>query len=164
VSAPHLPPRVALLVQALDQAYDRKSWHGAVLRGSLRGVTALEAAWRPAPRRHNIWEIALHAAYWKYTVLRRLRSPEPLRFPYAGSDFFPRPDGEPSEAAWRADLKVLAEMHHDLRAAACALADADLERTPEGSKTRIVDLLLGVAYHDIYHAGQVQLLKRLRAG
>ena len=58
------------LLQLLDESYDRKSWHGPNLRGSLRGVTAEEAAWRPAAERHNIWEIALHAAYWKYAVLR----------------------------------------------------------------------------------------------
>jgi len=157
-------PRVALLLQALDQAYDRKSWHGPVLRGSLRGVTATEAAWRPGPKRHNVWEIALHAAYWKYTVLRRLRRPEEIRFPYAGSDFFLRPEGAPSEAAWRADLKVLADIHRDLRASVAALSDARLDSVPDGSKTPFVDLVLGVAYHDIYHAGQIQLLKRLREG
>lgn len=157
-------PRVALLLQAIDQAYDRKSWHGPVLRGSLRGVTAVEAAWRPGPRRHNIWEIALHAAYWKYTVLRRLSRLAELRFPIPGSDFFPRPQGAPTEAAWRADLKVLADFHHDLRAAVGTLTEAQLDAVPEGSKTRVSDLVLGIAYHDIYHAGQIQLLKRLREG
>jgi len=157
-------PRVALLLRAIDQAYDRKSWHGPVLRGSLRGVTAVEAAWRPAPKRHNVWEIALHAAYWKYRILRRLYHPAEIRFPYPGSDYFPRPEGAPSEAAWRADLKVLADVHRALRAAVAALTDAALDSIPEGSKTPIVDLVLGIAYHDIYHAGQIQLLKRLREG
>jgi len=57
-------PRVQLLLRALDTAYDHSSWHGPILRGSLRGVSAEEAAWRPAPGRHNIWELAVHAAYW----------------------------------------------------------------------------------------------------
>jgi hypothetical protein len=164
MTSPETHPRVALLLRAIDQAYDRKSWHGPVLRGSLRGMTAADAAWRPGPRRHNVWEIALHAAYWKYRILRRLRHPAEIRFPYPGSDFFPRPEGPPSEAAWRADLKVLAEMHRDLRAAVAALTDAALDSIPEGSKTVIADLVLGIAYHDIYHAGQIQLLKRLREG
>ena len=56
----------------MDQAYDQKSWHGTTLRGSLRGLTAEEALWRPGPNRHNIWELTLHAAYWKYAVRRRL--------------------------------------------------------------------------------------------
>ncbi len=65
-------PLVALLLRVMDQAYDQKSWHGTTLRGSLRGLTAEEALWRPGPNRHNIWELTLHAAYWKYIVRRRL--------------------------------------------------------------------------------------------
>ena len=63
---------VRLLLAAIDEAYERKAWHGTNLRGALRGVTARQAAWRPAAGRHNLWEIALHAAYWKYAVRRRL--------------------------------------------------------------------------------------------
>jgi hypothetical protein len=153
-------PRVSVLLLDLDQSYDHKSWHGPVLRGSLRGVAAEQAAWRPAPDRHNIWELAVHAAYWKYSVLRRLRSEE-IRFPLKGSNWFPRPEGEPSERAWKADLQILGAVHRDLREAVAALSDRDLEAIPEGSKTRVIDLVSGVARHDIYHAGQIQLLKRL---
>src|SRR6185295_13926370 len=154
-------PRVSVVLRDLDQSYDHKSWHGPVLRGALRGISAEQAAWRPAPGRHNIWELAVHAAYWKYSVLRRLRRDEDLRFPVKGSNWFTRPEGEMSERAWKADLKLLADMHRQLRAAVAALRDEDLERIPEGSKTRIVDLVQSVARHDIYHAGQIQLLKRL---
>lgn len=155
-------PRVFVLLRALDQGYDHKSWHGPILKGSLRGLSAEQAAWRPAPSRHNVWEIAVHAAYWKYSVLHRLR-PE-VRFPLKGSNWFPRPEGEPSEPAWKADLQVLADVHRDLRQAVASLSDGDLETVPQGSKTRVLDLVLGVAHHDVYHAGQIQLLKRLYVG
>ncbi len=59
-------PQIRLLLRELDQAYDKKAWHGTTLRGSLRGLTVKEARWRPARGRHNIWELVLHAAYWKY--------------------------------------------------------------------------------------------------
>lgn len=153
-------PRVELLLRALDTAYDHKSWHGPILRGSLRGVSAEEASWRPAPGRHNIWELAIHAAYWKYAVLHRLR--REVRFPLKGRDWFPRPEGEISEPAWKADLRILGDIHRDLRAAVAALRDEALDGIPEGSKRTVQDLVLGVSYHDIYHAGQIQLLKRLR--
>jgi hypothetical protein len=153
--------RVSVLLLDLDQSYDHKSWHGPVLRGSLRGVPAEQAAWRPAPGRHNIWEIAVHAAYWKYSVLRRLAASEAIRFPLKGSNWFARPEGEASERVWQADLQLLGAMHRDLRQAVAALSDAVLETIPAGSKTRVVDLVLGIARHDIYHAGQIQLLKRL---
>ena len=65
-------PALDILLGLLDEAFERKSWHGTNLRGSLRGLPAKQAAWRPGPRRHNIWEIAVHAAYWKYAVRRRL--------------------------------------------------------------------------------------------
>lgn len=160
---PH-SPRVALLLHALDQGYDHKSWHGPVLRGSLRGLTAEQAAWRPAPGRHNIWELTVHAAYWKYAVLRRLRRDLRGTFPLKGSNWFPRPvpDTAPSEEDWRADLRLLADMHRELRQAVQGVSDEALDQVPEGSKTRLADLLQGVIFHDIYHAGQIQLLKRLQ--
>ena len=162
-----MSPQVALHLKALDQGYDHKSWHGPILKGSLRGLSAEQAAWRPAPSRHNVWEIAVHAAYWKYSVLRRLvrlRGEEEARFPVKGSNWFARPEGPPDEKAWKADLKLLEEMHRRLRAAVASLSEADLETIPEGSSTTVVDLVLGVAYHDIYHAGQIQLLKRMGEG
>ncbi|HEX6209678.1 MAG TPA: hypothetical protein VF136_02805, partial [Methylomirabilota bacterium] len=63
---------IELLLSQIDQAYDHRSWHGTNLRGSVRGVVAEVAAWRPGPGRHNIHEIVVHAAYWKYAVRRRL--------------------------------------------------------------------------------------------
>jgi hypothetical protein len=159
-------PRVSLLLRNLDQGYDRKSWHGTVLRGSLRGLSAEHAAWRPDSSRHNVWELAVHCAYWKYSVLRRLRlrTGQEVRFPLKGSNWFPRPEGEISERAWRADLQILGEVHRDLRQTVASLSDGDLETVPEGSKTALLDLILGVAHHDVYHAGQIQLLKRLYTG
>jgi DinB family protein len=154
-------PRVQQLLRTLQQAYERKSWHGTNLRGSLRGISAEQAAWRPDPGRHNIWELALHAAYWKYIVTRRLRRGEEMHFPVPGSDWFVRPGEDASERAWKADLGILATMHRNLLAAVSTLSDADLDRAPEGSQTLLADLITGGAFHDVYHAGQIQLLKRL---
>ena len=63
---------ITSLLASLDEAYDRRSWHGTNLRGSLRGLSAAIAAWRPGQGRHNAWEITLHAAYWKYAAWRRI--------------------------------------------------------------------------------------------
>ncbi len=80
----------ALLAQ-IDEAYDHQSWHGTNLKGSLRGVTPRQAVWRSGPRRHNIWKIATHAAYWNYVAWRRLTAAKRGSFALSGSDWFPSP-------------------------------------------------------------------------
>jgi hypothetical protein len=151
---------VALLLRLLDQAYDRKSWHGPNLRGSVRGVSAALAARRPAAGRHNIWEVVLHAAYWKYIVRRRLLAEKRGSFPLKGSNWFARPVSL-AESAWEEDVALLEQVHRSLRAAVAGLTPADLGVTPAGSKVSNLDMIAGVAAHDVYHAGQIQLLKRL---
>lgn len=152
--------RAALAI--IDQAYNRQSWHGTNLRGSLRGLSMAQAAWRPGPRRHNIWEIVVHAAYWKYAVHRRLTGGSRGSFPLRGSNWFRRPD-ERTEAAWRADVALLDAMHRSLREAVRSLPDRALMKKPPRSNVSRFALISGVAAHDLYHAGQIQLLKRLAA-
>ena len=149
-----------MLLITIDQAYNKQSWHGTNLRGSIRGVSPDLAAWRPAPGRHNIWELVVHAAYWKYAVLRRLTGQKRGSFALEGSNFFTRPI-ENTERAWRADLKLLDDMHRDLRAAIAALPIAKVEAIEPGRKTTNAWLITGIAAHDLYHAGQIQLIKRL---
>ena len=154
-------PEHETLLAALDRAFDRRSWHGTNLRGSLRGLKLEELAYRPQPGRHNIWELALHCAYWKYAVRRKLTGGKRGSFPLAGSDFFPRPEGRPSLSAWKEDLRILEASHHALRAAVSALRPRELARRPGRGRETVRDLVLGVAAHDLYHAGQIQLLKRM---
>ena len=144
-----------VLLAAIDEAYERKSWHGTNLRGSLRRVDAKEALWRPAPGRHNIWELALHAAYWKYTVRRRLTGEKRGSFPLKGSDWFASPD-RPDDDAWRDVLTLLDEQHRLLRASVASLPPKALDE----KKTR--HTITGIAAHDLYHTGQIQLVRRLQ--
>jgi uncharacterized damage-inducible protein DinB len=149
--------REVLLTQ-IDQAFNRRSWHGTNLRGSVRGLTALEAAWRPRPDRHNIQEIVVHAAYWKYVVTRRLTGEKRGSFPLKGSNWFPRQGSD--TAAWRTDLRLLEDCHGRLRATIATLEPESLRRKVGGSETAL-SLVSGIIAHDLYHAGQIQLLKRL---
>jgi hypothetical protein len=151
---------LSLLLHLLDEAYEKQAWHGPNLRGSIRGLGPAQAAWRPAKGRHNVWEIVVHAAYWKYVARRRLRGEKRGSFPLKGSNWFPRPEAT-TEEAWRADIALLDEMHRGLRQAVADLAPEDLDRTPTGSKVSNLRLIAGIAAHDVYHAGQIQLLKRL---
>jgi len=152
-----------LIVRLIDQAFDRRSWHGTNLRGATRGLSAADAAWRPGPRRHNVWEIVVHAAYWKYTVRRRLLAERRGSFALKGSNWFPRPAaGGGTEAGWKEDVALLVSTHRSLRDAVASLDPRVLHRPAAGGRTPVVDLLTGIAAHDLYHAGQIQLLKRLR--
>jgi hypothetical protein len=148
------------LLEMIDEGYNRKSWHGPNLCGALRGVTVEQAGWRPQAERHNIWEQALHAAYWKYTVRRRLLQEKRGSFPLKGSNWFERGESNDAEL-WKADLKLLDEVHRSLRTAIAALDPGELRVIPAKSKVSNGMLIRGVAFHDVYHAGQIQLLKRL---
>lgn len=149
------------LLQMLDESYEKGAWHGTNLRGSLRGLTAKQAAWRPGPRRHNIWEIVVHCAYWKYIVRRRLLGEKKGTFPLGGSNWFKRP-AERTEESWRADKQLLDKTHRDLRAAIQSLSAAELEKNPSSGKWTNLQTISGIASHDLYHTGQIQLLKRLQ--
>jgi hypothetical protein len=157
----HPPPPIALLLRLLDQAFEKKSWHGPNLRGSIRGLSAAQAGWRPRPGRHSIADIVVHAAYWKYVVRRRLRGDRRGSFPLQGSNWFRLPDPLP-EADWRGYVALLTAEHRTLREAVAATDPARLDAIIPPGRTRVVDTILGIAAHDLYHAGQVQVLKRLQ--
>jgi len=146
---------IQLVLALLDEAYEKKTWHGPNLKQSIKGVTARQAAWRASSGRHNVWEVTLHAAYWKYALRRRIEGGKRGSFALKGSNFFPRPEkGKLNETAWAADKKLLEREHRALRAAV-----AQVLHTPRAA--RFMPQLYGIAFHDIYHAGQIRLLRRL---
>lgn len=148
------------LLERLASSYDRKAWQGPNLRGSLRTLTAEEAAWRPKEGRHNIWELALHCAYWKYAVRRQLTGEKRGSFRAEGSNWFKRPLVMTKEA-WHEDLRLLETEHRALMDVVRSYPSSALRRKPKGSKHPALILIDGVASHDIYHTGQIRTLKRL---
>ena len=155
-------PEVDALLEMIDQAFDHRAWHGTNLKGALRGVSAKQAAWRPGRNRHNVWELTVHAAYWKYTVIRRIRGEKRGSFALKGSNWFVRPaSGASDEKAWKQDVVLLVSTHRTLREAVAALSIAELRKRPPGSRINIRDLVVGIAAHDLYHTGQIQLIKKL---
>jgi uncharacterized damage-inducible protein DinB len=144
-----------LMLTLLEEAYAKKTWHGPNLKQAIRGVSAKQAAWRPGAGRHNIWEETLHAAYWKYAVRRRIEGGKIGSCVVKGSNFFLRPERDKAnEAAWRADKKLLEREHHALRQAVERVLDTRQE-------VKYLRQIYGVALHDVYHAGQIRLLRRL---
>lgn len=144
-----------LVLILLDEAYEKKTWHGPNLRQSLKGVTAEQAAWRPGRDKHNIWEETLHAAYWKYVMRRKLQSGKRGSFILKGSNFFPRPEkGKLTESCWAADRELLDREHRALREAIAKVLEKEVS-------PKLLSGIYGVAFHDVYHAGQIRLLRRL---
>ena len=155
--------RIRLLLEVFDQAFTAPAWHGTPLKGTIRGLSARDALWRPRRGRHNIWELVLHTAYWKCLVRRRLvRDPE-ITFPRPGANFPPLP-ARPNAAAWKRDCALLNEQHALLRRAIARLDPKQLGRRAWRSKWSVAENLYGIASHDLYHAGQIQLIKRLHGG
>ncbi len=151
---------IELLLCIVDEAFDRRAWHGTTLRGSLRGLKLAAACWRPGPKRHNIWELTLHTAYWKYIVRRRLTRDKTLKFPRSPSDW-PAPPKQPTVKELKADISLLEEQHVLLREAITQFPATQLPRRAPESQWTYAEHIHGIAAHDLYHTGQIQLLKRL---
>ena len=141
------------LLATLDYAFDKSSWHGPNLCNAIYRVKAQEAAWTP-PGRKSVWQQVLHAAFWKQRVLNRVGNTPRVRFPRKGSNW-PMVPETIGEEAWQADCDLLRDIHKRLRAAVAASDEKKL--TPS-----TVRMIHGAALHDIYHAGQINLIKRMR--
>jgi uncharacterized damage-inducible protein DinB len=150
----------AALLSALRQAFGPRGWQGPTVQSVLRGVTASNALRRPHPRRHNIWELVLHLAYWTHVARERITG-EKTPFPRAPRNF-PNPPKRADTKAWRADVALLAAEHR-------ALVRLVTRRSPRQLAARagrwtVADTVLGVALHDTYHAGQIGYLRKVLGG
>jgi len=145
------------LTELLTESFHAKAWHGPNLRGSVRGLSARQASRRPGRNRHNIWEIAVHCTYWKYIVRRRIMGEKKGAFYLKGSNWF---TVGRSEREWKRDVTMLQSHHKLLMEAVRSIKPSDLYKTPRGSTVNNAAILRGIASHDVYHAGQIQLIKR----
>ena len=150
----------------LDQSrrvLDGDPWYGAAIMEVLEGLTHEQAAARPIPNAHSIWELVLHMTGWVREVTRRLlqgdwREPEEGDWPAA-------PD--PTAANWRTTLARLEEAHRGLSAALEKFPTGRLdeqlgrERSQSmGTGQTYAQMLHGILQHDAYHLGQIGILKK----
>lgn len=149
---------VRALARILEEGYGPGAWHGPDLKAALADVSQEAAFWRPQPERHNIAEIALHHAYYVHSVREKLAGKPLEPFMLEGSDWFKFPGN--TGASWH-EVTVLVEKEYS--ALASSSADVAIERAqsllPEDEH---FNLILGITCHAVYHAGQIQLIKRLR--
>jgi len=153
-----------LLAENVAPRAGRHSWHGGpTVVGAVRGLTARQAAWRPAKGRKSIWELALHIAYWHHAIVQRLHGGEREPFPRSPANW-PAAPARASEAAWKADCALVRATHLEVARIIASIPLADYGRRPPGNrKWTYGETILGAAQHEAYHTGQIQLLKRLMA-
>jgi uncharacterized damage-inducible protein DinB len=140
----------------LRRAFEGEAWHGPSLMEVLSGVTAQQAATKPLPTAHSIWELVLHIAFWEEVSRKRLEG---------DGTKVEAEDGlftviDTSEEAWQAALEKLKQTNAALRATIARLDDEKLKEKAAGQEYSIYFMLHGVIQHDLYHAGQIALLKK----
>jgi hypothetical protein len=146
------------LARILRESYGPGAWHGPDLKAALSDVSPELAFWRPAAGRHNIAEIALHHAYFVRSVRAQLSAVPPEPFVIEGDEWFEL--SERGSLGWPAILDVVESQQRELAATVTRLGS-------KGSPALAADvepfaLILGITCHAVYHAGQVQLIKRLK--
>jgi uncharacterized damage-inducible protein DinB len=157
---------IARIADQLARAFDGDAWYGPNLLGVLRGLTPGQAAHRPLPQAHTLWEIALHVTAWNREVLRRLRTGT-ARDPEDG-DWPPQP--EATEENWRWTVERLEHSAGDLLAGVAAFPAHRLDEVlgdardrPLGSGVSFYVLLHGIVQHNVAHTAQMSLLKKAAA-
>jgi uncharacterized damage-inducible protein DinB len=154
---------IARIVDELEREHEGDPWHGSPLRAILEGIDARRAAARAIPGAHSIWELVLHMTGWKNETARRLAGAVAC-MPVEGD----WPDvGDPTDERWQAALTRLEAAHDALVAAVKALPETrlheptnDTRSAPLGTGVSYYVLLHGIVQHDVYHAGQIALLKK----
>jgi uncharacterized damage-inducible protein DinB len=150
----------ARIADQLRRAFDGEAWHGDSVFEILAGVTAAQAAARPIKSAHTIWELVLHVAAWDGAVLRRLGG---AAVELSDAENFPAVK-DASDAAWREALAQVRRVHEDLVKTVAALPDSRLDEVvpgKEGAHYTFYYMLHGVVQHELYHAGQIALLKKM---
>jgi len=142
------------------RAFDGEAWHGPSVMALLNGVTAEEAAAHPIPGAHSIWELTQHIRAWEGACLRRLNG-DTAQLPDQ-EDWEPVSDF--GEASWEKTKQNLRDTHERLLQAIATVGDSRLDQPiidhPEIPFSSVYVTLHGGVQHDLYHAGQIAILKK----
>ena len=140
----------------LERAFKGDAWHGPSVLNALRDVTAERANGKPLKGAHSIWEIVLHIAAWHQAVTQRL---EGYVVSLTREEDWP-PIEDYDESTWRSTLELLNESYNNLLKKVSSLSESDLDKTAPGRNHTIYVMLHGIIQHDLYHAGQIAILKK----
>jgi uncharacterized damage-inducible protein DinB len=149
------------IADLLQREHEGEPWHGSPLQQILHGVDHSQAAARPVPDGHSIWELVLHIAAWKNETRHRLsgtRAGEPPEGDWPAA-------AEATAANWRGAVEHLELAHRLLMSAVRNLPEPKLFEPTNDPRTNgmaptYYELLHGIVQHDVYHAGQIAILKK----
>ena len=151
--------QTALLADQIRRAFDGEAWHGDSVLEILTGVDAATAAAHPIKSVHSIWELVLHIATWDEITVTRAGGKAMM--PTDEQNFPPVKDT--SEAAWKKAVEHLKKTHSKLVETVAAFSDSRLHEQVPGKTGDYYDfyyLFSGIVQHELYHAGQIALLKK----
>lgn len=140
----------------LKRAFEGGAWHGPAVRDLLRDVTAAQAASRPVKGAHTIWELTLHIAAWEKAGVRRL-SGDRAELPDEEDWLVIKETGEDE---WNSVKQLLEHGHQELRAAIGNVNPDRLDEPILEGMSTVYVTLQGIIQHDLYHAGQIAILKK----
>ena len=149
------------LADQIRRAFEGTAWHGDSVLELLAGVNAKTAAAKPIKGAHSIWELLLHIAAWDDAVRRHIGGEA---VDLSDEQNFP-PVKEVSEAAWRQAFESVKQTHNELIKAVAVFPDARLQDPVPGKTENYYNffyLFSGIVQHEIYHAGQISLLKKFQ--
>lgn len=145
------------IASQLRRSYEGIAWHGPSLRELLDGVSAEVAAAKPVPGAHSVWELVHHIEAWERMALAALQGT--IYESMTGDADWP-PVRETTSEAWQAALERLQSTSSKLVAAVRLMDAAKLDELVAGKEFNYYFLLHGVVQHNLYHAGQIALLKK----
>ena len=152
---------VARIRNQFERAFNGEAWHGPSVLSLLSGVTAEQAAAHPIPGAHSIWELTLHIAAWEDACRRRLEG-DPAQLTENENW---RPVNDTSDAAWENTKQELIDTHRRLLNAISAIDDDRLNQPMiTAGEASVYVTLHGGVQHDLYHAGQIAMLKKAIEG
>lgn len=147
------PMRIA---DQLRRAFEGDAWHGPALLELLDDVDAATAAAKPISDVHSIWELVLHVAVWDRVGCIRIAGK--ISQPTGKRNFPPMP--KPMAANWRKTVAEVKRTHETLLKTVVALPESRLRDRCPGKPYDLYHLLHGIAQHELYHAGQIAILKK----
>jgi uncharacterized damage-inducible protein DinB len=145
------------IVDLMERAFDGQAWHGPSAMELLSDVDPDQAAARPLKGRHTIWELVLHIAAWEIVVRGALSGENVISL--SEEEDWP-PIRSQSEAAWGQAVDELKRVHRGLVEAVSEFSESRLNDTVGGRSYSFYRMIHGVIQHDLYHAGQIAVLKR----